>query len=166
MGQINPGTRREPKIRPQDIIAACGRPVLIVPYIGTFDHIGRRVMVAWDGSRAAARAVNDALPVIDAADAVTVLTVRDHPKSADERLQGEKDRIAKHLAQHGVIARVEETLRCSNTVYDVLLSRVADYSIDLMVAGATHHSRLREALVGSVTRGLFHHMTVPVLMSH
>ena len=166
MGQINPHMRGEAKYRPEEIIAACGRPVLMVPYIGTFDHVGRRVMVAWDGSREATRAVNDALPVIDTADAVTVLTVRDHAKTAEERLKRENDRIVKHLAQHGVTARVEETLRGSNTVYDVLLSRVADYSIDLMVAGATLHSRLRDVLVGSVSRGLFNHMTVPVLMSH
>jgi nucleotide-binding universal stress UspA family protein len=166
MGQINPHIRGEAKYRPEQIIAACGRPVLMVPYIGSFDHVGRRVMVAWDGSREAARAVNDALPVIDTADTVTVLTVRHHPKSAGERLQAEKDRIVKHLAHHGVAARVEETLRCRNTVYDVLLSRVADHSIDLMVAGATLHSRLRDALIGSVSRGLFRHMTVPVMMSH
>ena len=166
MGQINPHMRGEAKYRPEEIIAACGRPVLMVPYIGTFDHVGRRVMVAWDGSREAARAVNDALPVIDTADTVTVMTVRNHPRTADERLRAEKDRIVKHLSQHGVTARVEETLRGSNTIYDVLLSRVADYSIDLMVAGATLHSRLRDALICSVSRGLFRHMTVPVLMSH
>jgi nucleotide-binding universal stress UspA family protein len=166
MGQINPHTRGGARYKPEEIIGACGRPVLMVPYIGTFDHVGRRVMVAWDGSREAARALNDSLPIIDTADTVTVLTVRSHPKTADERLHAENDRIVRHLAQHGVTARVEETLRCSNTVFDVLLSRVADYSIDLMVAGATLHSRLRDVLIGSVSRGLFHHMTVPVLMSH
>jgi len=166
MGQINPQMRGEPKYRPEDIIATCGRPVLVVPYIGTFDHVGRRVMVAWDGSREAARAVNDALPVIGAADTVTILTVRNQPKPAAERAKAQNDGIVRHLAQHGVSARMEETLRGENTVYDVLLSRAADYSIDLMVAGATHHWPLRDALIGSVSRGIFDFMTVPVLMSH
>ncbi len=166
MGQINPHLRGEPKYRPEDIIAACGRPVLMVPYIGTFDHVGHRVMVAWDGSREAARAVNDALPVIGAADTVTVLTVRNQPKPAAERAKAQNDGIVRHLAQHGISARREETLRGENTVCDVLLSRAADYSIDLMVAGATRHWPLRDALIGSVSRGLFSFMTVPVLMSH
>jgi len=166
MGQINPNLRGGPKYRPEDIIAACGRPVLMVPYIGTFDHVGHRVMVAWDGSREAVRAVNDALPVIGAAYSVTVLTVRNQPKPATERTEAQNDGIVRHLAQHGISARMEETLRGENTVYDVLLSRAADYSIDLMVAGATHHWPLRDALIGSVSRGLFDFMTVPVLMSH
>ncbi len=162
MGQVNPHMRGEPEYRPEEIIAACGRPVLMVPYIGTFKYVGRRVMVAWDGSREAARAVNDALPVISAADTVTILTVRNQPKTAAERAKAQNDRIIRHLAQHGVTVRVEEILRGESTVYDVLLSRAADFSIDLMVAGVTHHWPLRDALIGSVSHGLFHYMTVPV----
>ena len=72
----------------------------------------------------------------------------------------------RHLERHGIGARTEETLRGDIPVSDVLLSRASDLDVDLIVAGAYHHSQLREALVGGVSRELLNHMTVPVLMSH
>jgi nucleotide-binding universal stress UspA family protein len=71
-----------------------------------------------------------------------------------------------HLQRHGIPARAEETLQGDLRISDVLLSRAADLAVDLLVAGAYHHSQLREALVGGVSRELLDHMTVPVLMSH
>jgi nucleotide-binding universal stress UspA family protein len=71
-----------------------------------------------------------------------------------------------HLQRHGIAARAEETLHGDLRISDVLLSRAADLAADLLVAGAYHHSQLREALVGGVSRELLDHMTVPVLMSH
>jgi nucleotide-binding universal stress UspA family protein len=166
MGQIHPNSRNGPKCRPEEVVIECGRPVLMIPYIGTFGHIGRRVMVAWDGSRSAVRALNDALPVIDDADEVTLLTVRTRPRSSTGHNHSSADRVARHLGRHGIVVQAEDTLRGTNTVCDVLLSRAADFSVDLIVAGANRHSPLREALIGGVSRGLFQHMTVPVLMSH
>jgi nucleotide-binding universal stress UspA family protein len=75
-------------------------------------------------------------------------------------------RVIGHLAHHGVQARAEETLRGDLTISDLLLSRAADLGADMIVAGAYHHSPLREALIGGVSRELLQHMTVPVLMSH
>jgi nucleotide-binding universal stress UspA family protein len=111
------------------------------------------------------RALNDALPVIRDAEEVTVTTVRAHAKDS-ERDHVSMNRITRHLTRHNIAVRTEEILRGSNTISDVLLSRAADYAVDLIVAGAYHHSPLREALTGGVSRGLFQHMTVPVLMSH
>jgi nucleotide-binding universal stress UspA family protein len=165
IGQVNPNARPAPAMRPEEIVVACGRPVLMVPYIGSYAQVGRRVLVAWDGSREAVRALNDALPLISGAAAVTVTTVRDHVKDSD-RDHASMSRIIRHLTRHGVTVRAEEILRGSSDISDVLLSRAADYSVDLIVAGAYHHSRLRETLIGGVSRGLFLHMTVPVLMSH
>jgi nucleotide-binding universal stress UspA family protein len=71
-----------------------------------------------------------------------------------------------HLRRHGIAAQPEETLRGGIAISDVLLSRAADLAADLIVAGAYHHSQLREALIGGVSRELLEHMTVPVLMSH
>jgi nucleotide-binding universal stress UspA family protein len=71
-----------------------------------------------------------------------------------------------HLERHGIQARAEETLRGDLTISDLLLSRAADLGADMMIAGVYHHSKLREALIGGVSRGLLRHMTVPVLMSH
>ena len=165
IGQVNPNARPAPAMRPDEIVVACGRPVLMVPYIGSYAQVGRRVLVAWDGSREAVRALNDALPVIRDAEEVTVTTVRAHAKDS-ERDHVSMNRITRHLTRHNIAVRTEEILRGSNTISDVLLSRAADYAVDLIVAGAYHHSPLREALTGGVSRGLFQHMTVPVLMSH
>jgi nucleotide-binding universal stress UspA family protein len=76
------------------------------------------------------------------------------------------ERVIRHLQRHGVKAQPEESPRGDISVSDVLLSRAADLGADMIVAGAYHHSRLRETLLGGVSRDLLDHMTVPVLMSH
>jgi nucleotide-binding universal stress UspA family protein len=83
-----------------------------------------------------------------------------------ERVHAPLKRIIAHLERHGVPARAEEALRGDMAISDLLLSRAADLGADMIVAGAFHHSQLREALVGGVSRDLLGHMTVPVLMSH
>ncbi len=164
LGQLSPEIRST-GFRPDEIIIATGRPVLVIPYAGTFDTVGRRALVAWDGTREAARAANDALPLLENAEAVTVMFVGARETAlAEQRLSIE--RMVHHLQRHGIPARTEETLQGDLRISDVLLSRAADLAADLIVAGAYHHSQLREALVGGVSRDLLDHMTVPVLMSH
>jgi len=165
LGQIDPDARPAPALRPEKIVVACGRPALMVPYVGSFAQVGRRVLIAWDGSREAVRALNDALPLIGNAEEVTVMTVRARERDF-ERDRPSMERILRHLALHGVVARSVQTPHGGNTVSDVLLSGAVDIAADLIVAGAFHHSQMREALIGGVSRGLFQHMTVPVLMSH
>jgi nucleotide-binding universal stress UspA family protein len=165
IGQVDPDARPAPPCRPEEIVIGCGRPVLMVPYIGSYTEVGRRVLVAWDGSREAVRALNDALPLIRAAAAVTVMTVRARAKDLNHG-DVSTERVVRHLARHGVAARVDEALQLGAPISDVLLSRSVDLAADLIVAGAYHRSQLRETLLGGVSRGLFHHMTLPVLMSH
>jgi nucleotide-binding universal stress UspA family protein len=165
IGQMNPDTRPVLAWRPEKIVVACGRPVLLVPYVGSFTEVGRRVLVAWDGSREAVRALNDALPLIINAEAVTVMTVGTHEKDF-ERNHRSIERMVRHLARYGVAARSAETVQGGIAISDVLLSSAADLAADLIVAGAYHHSQLREAMIGGVSRELFQHMTVPLLTSH
>jgi nucleotide-binding universal stress UspA family protein len=150
---------------PDKIVTEVGRPVLIVPYAGQFETVGRRALVAWDGSREAARALNDALPLIGSAEAVTVLYVGAR-EAQRERARPALDRIVGHLQRHAIRASGEDTPRGDIPISDVLLSRAADLGADMIIAGAYHHSPLREALLGGVSRELLRHMTVPVLMSH
>jgi nucleotide-binding universal stress UspA family protein len=164
-GQTAPDWRLPTGFRPEDVIVAAGRPVLVVPYAGTFAAIGRRVLVAWDGTREAARAVHDALPLIGKAEAVTVMTVRDDEADFESDAPS-LGRLVQHLSRHGIAASHEQSVRGHVPVADLLLSRAADLDIDLIVAGAYHHSQFREALLGGVSRDLLDHMTVPVLMSH
>lgn len=150
---------------PEEVILMSGRPVLVVPYVGINAQFGRHIMVGWDGSREAARAMNDALPFLVQADKVTVISV--NPKSG-VRGTGELPGadIALHLARHDV--KVEVLRETSNELNpdQVILSRAAELDIDMLVLGAYGTPRLQERLFGGVTRSLLHEMTVPTLFSH
>jgi nucleotide-binding universal stress UspA family protein len=152
-------------LRPDDVMIDIGRPVLIVPSAGIFEHVGRRVLIAWDGTREANRALHDALPVIGGAETVTVIHVGAQQADLD-RDRPSLERIVRHLGRHGITAQVEESVQGGVAIRDALLSRAAAHSADMIVAGAYHHSHLRESLLGGVSRGLLDHMTRPVLMSH
>lgn len=166
LGQVEPddsagGMRRTL----EEVVLSCGRPVLIVPYIGVGAGLGKRVVVAWDSGREATRAVNDALPILERAEQVTVLTI--NPKTSPDG-HGEEPGtdIALHLARHGVKVEVQQSRGEEIGVGDALLSRVADRGGDLLVMGAYGHSRLREVVLGGATRSILEQMTIPVLMSH
>jgi nucleotide-binding universal stress UspA family protein len=167
LGQLDPDRAETELIRPrpEQVALASGRPVLIVPYAGHFDNVGRRVLIAWNATREAARAVSDAMPLLTSAELVTVLTIdpREGPHGHGE-LPGAD--IGLHLARHGVKAQIERTVSAGMPVGEVLLSRVADLGADLIVMGAYGHSRAREVLLGGATRSVLRSMTVPVLMSH
>jgi nucleotide-binding universal stress UspA family protein len=161
LGQV----AREPgRVRPEQILLGAARPILVVPRTG-FETVGRRALAAWDGTREAVRAINDALPLLEKAEAVTVMFVGAQQASLDEN-RPSLDRMVRHLLRHGIAARGEEIVQADMRISDVLLSRAADLGADLIVAGAYHHSQLRESILGGVSRELLDHMTVPVLMSH
>ncbi len=145
----------------EEIVLNSGRPVIVVPYIGGPETVGERVVVAWNGSREAARALNDALPILKLADQVTVLAI--DPDGAG-RIPGAD--IAAHLARHGVRAEATQLPSGGLGIGDALLSRAADLGCDLIVMGAYGHSRVREYVMGGASRHIFEHMTVPVLMAH
>jgi nucleotide-binding universal stress UspA family protein len=147
----------------EELALAVGRPVLIVPRYGSVETIGERVLVAWNGSREATRAVHDALPLLKRAAKVTVLSV-DPEHGPGPRVPSAD--IALHLARHGVVVEAASTLGLDVGVGDILLSRAADLGVDLIVMGAYGHSRVREMILGGVTRHMLRNMTVPVLMSH
>lgn len=142
-----------------------GRPVLVVPWAGEFTDIGSRVLVAWNASKEATRAVHDAMPLLEQAKAVTVLAINPRNGIGDEGELPAAD-IALHLARHGVKAEAAHTVTQDISEGDALLSYAADASADLIVAGGYGHSRARELVFGGVTRSLLRAMTVPVLLSH
>lgn len=140
-----------------------GRPVVVVPYIQRDALKLDRIVVCWDGSRAAARAIGDAMPLLKRAKAVDVLIVAsDRPKS-DETPGAD---IGQHLARHGIKVEVKRVQRADVDVPNTILSYAADNSTDFIVMGGYGHSRLREFVLGGVTRSMLQSMTVPVLMSH
>lgn len=139
-----------------------GRPLVIVPYIQRRGITLERVLACWDGSRTAARAIGDAMPILERAKAVEVVIVAEERKS--EEMTGAN--MSAHLARHGVAASVKRVAKGDIAIQDALLSYAADSGADFMVMGGYGHSRLREFILGGVTRGILASMTVPVLMSH
>ena len=139
-----------------------GRPVIVVPYIQKCGLTLERVLVCWDGGRTAARAVADAMPFLTRAKAVDLVIV------AEERKNDEVTgvRMSEHLARHGASVSVKRIAKGDLSVQDAILSYAADSSADFMVMGGYGHSRLREFILGGVTRSILNSMTVPVLMSH
>jgi nucleotide-binding universal stress UspA family protein len=140
-----------------------GRPVLVVPYIQREGLELDCVMVCWDGSRSAARAVGDALPFLARAKKVEVVLVASEPGKSDE-IPGAD--IAQHLARHGLKVELERIVAVDVDVTNTILSHAADVGGDLLVMGGYGHSRLREFVLGGVTRGILASMTLPTLMSH
>jgi nucleotide-binding universal stress UspA family protein len=168
VGQPNPQEPSDARSHAGALVATVmtsGRPVLAVPFVGDFPTVGERVLVAWNASREAARAVNDALPLLTRAKLVTILAV--NPRLG---IGGHGDvpaaDIALHLARHGVKAEAAHTAGGEIPESQALLSSAADIGADLIVAGAYGHSRAREFIFGGVTRTLLREMTVPVFFSH
>jgi nucleotide-binding universal stress UspA family protein len=146
---------------PAEIVMSLGRPVLMVPYAGTFADTGKRVLAAWSGTRESARALADALPFLAGASEVTVLTV--NPEGDAGSMEAD---LKRWLTAHGVKGKTRVAHTKDIEVGDVLLSAAADLSADLIVMGAYGRSRLRELVLGGATHSIFRHMTAPVLMSH
>jgi nucleotide-binding universal stress UspA family protein len=167
LNQLDPEDAQAPinSPRPEDMVLSAGRPILVIPYIGAHGPIGKRVLVAWDASREATRAVNDAMPLLAAATIVTVMTIDPVIERAEHGAVPGAD-IALHLTRHGVNAQVEKTVSGGVGIGDVLLSRASDLGADLLVMGAYGHSRVRELVLGGATRTVLMSMTLPVLMSH
>jgi nucleotide-binding universal stress UspA family protein len=148
---------------PERLVLAAGRPVLILPSVGSFPSIGKRILVAWNGSREATRAITDAIPILRLADKVDVMAV--NPRRGEHGKIPGAD-IGLYLARHGVRVEVKADNGAEIDVGNELLSRAADLDVDLIVMGCYGHSRLKEWVLGGATRTILESMTAPALMSH
>lgn len=167
LGQLDPENDWHAVLcpRPEDVALSAGHPVLVVPYAGKLSSVGRRVLVAWDTSREATRAIGDAMPFLLAADAVTVICVDPQPSWEGHGPAAGVD-LGTHLARCGVRVEIERTVSGGLDVGNLLLSRAADLGADLLVMGAYGHSRVRELVLGGTTRTVLQSMTLPTLMAH
>ena len=164
--QTDPGWQWTAYLDVADRLAVeSGRPVLIVPNEGPHKDFARRVLVAWNARREAARAVFDALPLLQQAQVVKVVWVnpQDEGGAAVDLPAGD---ICAALARHGVKCEAAEVVRPLASVGRTLLARAAEHGSDLLVMGCYGHSRLREFVLGGASRHVLDHMTIPVLMSH
>jgi nucleotide-binding universal stress UspA family protein len=163
VGQAEPANSAVEEIIAEAALFESGRPVIVVPYIQKTPLKLDRVMLCWDGSRAATRAIADAMPLLKRAGRVEVVIVA-HERGKEDEIEGAD--MAEHLARHGLNVEVKRTVASNIDVADVILSHAADAGSDFIVMGGYGHSRLREFVLGGVTRSIFRTMTVPVLMSH
>ncbi|WP_342116419.1 universal stress protein [Pseudoduganella sp. OTU4001] len=163
LGQADPEDREEGGLLqdlPQYVVMHCGRPVLMVPRSGTFDRIGQRPLLAWNGSVEAAKAATAALPLLCNAEEVT-LAVFGAPHSDGEPGAD----MALYLARHGVKVQIQHRPHPADAGH-AILSLAADRACDLLVMGAYGHSRFRELMLGGATRTVLATATLPVLMAH
>jgi nucleotide-binding universal stress UspA family protein len=147
----------------EGVLFESGRPVIFVPFIHKGGVNLDRIIICWDGGRAATRAVADSLPLLNRAKYVEIVIISDKPSRQDE-LPGAD--LGQHLARHGLKVDVKRITSPDIDVPSTILSYAADSDADMIVMGGYGHSRLREFVLGGATRGLLEAMTVPVLMSH
>jgi nucleotide-binding universal stress UspA family protein len=164
IGQASPD-RPEPmrELLIETILFESGVPVLLVPYIGSTAFQPKKVLVGWDGSSTATRAIHAALPVLEKAEEVTVLVIE--KKSSSSNGQPGAD-VANYLARHNMNVTIQVVANPQTSVADTVLNYVSDHGKDLVVMGGYGHSRMREFLFGGATREILEAMTVPVLMAH
>lgn len=167
LGQHDPGRFdiRVPAELAEQVVLHSGRPVLIVPHSGRFSGIGRRVMIAWNSGREAARALNDAIPLLQAAEHVMLVAI--NVEQRGKARPGEPfSHVLRHLEAHGVRVEIDRMIVEDIGAMDMLLGRLTDEAIDLLVMGAHGHYGFPYMHRGGSTRHILRQMTVPVLMSH
>ncbi|WP_454743731.1 universal stress protein [Cupriavidus necator] len=165
-GQYDANNTEGPVVRKllESLLLETGRPTLVVPCAGKFPTVGTRVIVAWNGSREAARALHDAVPLMAGAQAHILCA---HTAAKEARADATPvSHAARVLERHGVAVEIEHGPGGADlTIGELIISRAADFNADLIVMGAYGHGRMRELVLGGVTRTLLDSMTVPVLLS-
>ena len=161
VGQDDPDKERSEGLVAEGALFESGRPLVMVPYIHKDGLKLDRVMLCWDGSRPAARAVADAMPLLARAGQVDVVIVE---RAKSDEMAGAD--VAEHLARHDLNVTVQRITRGDLAVKDALLNYAADSAADMTVMGGYGHSRMREFILGGVTRGMLASMTLPTLLSH
>jgi len=147
----------------EGVLFGSGRPVIIVPYVQKQPLKLDRIIICWDGSRPAARAIGDAMPFLERAKMIEIVVVTGERDKSGE-ITGKN--MKRHLARHGITVEIKHITGGGSDVPNTILSHAADSGTDFMVLGGYGHSRLREFILGGVTRSILGEMTVPVLMSH
>jgi nucleotide-binding universal stress UspA family protein len=163
VGQARPEQGASEELLIEGALFGAGRPVVIVPYVQTQGIKLDRILICWDGSRPAARAIGDAAPFLARAKGIEIVVVTGERDKSGE-ITGANMR--RHLARHGMAVELKHITGSGTDVQNAILSHAADTSADFMVMGGYRHSRLREFILGGVTRSILRSMTLPVLMSH
>ncbi len=151
----------------EQLLFVIGRPVLFVPALGSFDTLGRHILVAWNSSRPSTRSLNDALPLIERAEQTTVVTLNP-TEFIDRHGALPADRMVEHLSRHTTasVQGIQLFKVPAASIADALQAEAHKIGADVIVAGAYGHPMLWEKLLGGVTHDLLARMSLPVMMSH
>ncbi len=163
VGQPEPEKSSAEIVIDEGVLLESGHPVLVIPYIQKQGLKLDRIIVCWDGSRAASRAISDAMPFLQKAKQVDVVMISRKAEESDEVAGAD---LGQHLARHGLKVDLKRMISPDTDVAAIVLSYAADSSADMIVMGGYGHSRLREFVLGGVTRGILSAMTMPTLLSH
>jgi len=166
MGQTDPEHAHPgPANIQRHVIEHGGRPVLVVPRYGKFEHIGSRTLIGWSGTGQCSRAVHDAIPFCQQSRITNLFWVSGTDKEANAELERSGHDMAAALDRHGVKAEASHRVKTDIPIGDELLNEAADRGSDLIVTGAYGHSRLYDFVIGATTSHLLRFMTTPVLFS-
>lgn len=165
MGQADDAAGRKNRVRPEDLVMRSGKPLLLVPVEYDVHAFAEYAVIAWDGSRPAARALADAMQILETKKRLDIVTVGSTRKTEEREMAPGRD-VVVHLRRHGVDARRIILEADREGVGASILAYCADRNPDVLVMGAYTHSRLREDLFGGVTSHILKNMMVPVLMAH
>jgi nucleotide-binding universal stress UspA family protein len=145
------------------LIFHSGRPALLLPRAGGSGHRFEDVVIGWDGGRAAARSVADALPLCSIAKSVRLVHVGGEPRRGEA---GEIASIQRNLRLHDIAAKIEVIAAAERDAGSALMAYAAETGADLLVMGGYGHARAQEFILGGATRSVLHDVRLPVLMSH
>lgn len=148
----------------RDVIEGSGRPVLVIPYAGSFETVGENVLIGWSATKEATRAAHDAIPFVQDGGKATIFWV-DRSSRKDSYLAHTGREMAICLDRNGAKANISHRVQKSLSIGDEILNEAADTGVDMIVSGAYGHSRFYDFVVGATTPHLMEHMTVPVLFS-
>ena len=163
VGQARPKEGASEELLIEGALFESGRPVVVVPHTQTRPVALERVLVCWDGSRPATRAIADAMPFLHRAKAIDIVAV------SGERGKGRElvgTNMARHLARHGLEVTLKRVSADDTDVPSTIRAQAQESGAEFMVMGGYGHSRLREFILGGVTRTILTSSTIPVLMSH
>ena len=164
LGRGDPGRSPTRSLDPADVLMAAGRPVMVVPPLLSTGPIARPAVIAWKDCREARRAVAAALPLLASSSAVHVIEVCADAQADDARRR--VDDVATFLGRHGLVASAETLKGDGGSRADQIIGFAEDHGAGLIVAGGYGHARLREWVMGGVTRGLLARSPVCLLLSH
>ena len=142
-----------------------GRPIIVLPDIKRIFNLPKRIIIAWDESQEATRAVHDALPFLKYAENINVVCVSNEPEEEKANIIY-SDALRKHLSHHNINVEITYADQLADGIGKTILQNAIEYDADLIVMGAYGSTRLKEIVLGGATRYLLTNTTIPLFLSH